>query len=44
MQKLSHKYCLKLNEVYESENSIYLILDLIEAGNLRMLMNKLKND
>jgi serine/threonine protein kinase len=34
MRKLNHSNILKLFEVYESDNSIYLILELIKGGSL----------
>jgi len=34
MGKLNHKNVLKLYEVYESENSIYLVVDILNGGEL----------
>ncbi len=34
MRKLSHPNIIKLHEVYETNNSYYMILDLVEGGNL----------
>lgn len=33
---LDHPGILKLHEVYESNNSIYLILDLLTGGELKL--------
>lgn len=29
MKKLDHKYIMKLEEIHESKNSIYLVLELL---------------
>lgn len=34
MRKLNHKYIMKLEEIHESKNSIYLVLELLEGGEL----------
>lgn len=34
MKKLNHKNIIKLHEVYETTNSIYFVLDLLEGGEL----------
>lgn len=34
MQRLSNKYVMQLEEVHESKNSIYLVLELLEGGEL----------
>lgn len=34
MQRLSNKYVMHLEEVHESKNSIYLVLELLEGGEL----------
>lgn len=34
MRKLDHKYVMKLEEIHESKNSIYLVLELLEGGEL----------
>jgi len=34
MQKLKHPYIMNLEEVHESKNSIYLVLELLEGGEL----------
>ena len=34
MRNLNHEHCLHLYEVYETENSLYLVIDLIEGGEL----------
>lgn len=34
MRKINHPNLLKIYEVYESDNSIYIVLDLIEGGEL----------
>lgn len=34
MRSLSHKNCMKLHEVFESENSLYMVLGLLEGGQL----------
>jgi serine/threonine protein kinase len=34
MRKLKHDNIMKLYEVYESENSLYMCLELLEGGSL----------
>jgi calcium-dependent protein kinase len=34
MQKLKHPYVMSLEEIHESKNSIYLVLELLEGGEL----------
>jgi len=34
MRKLNHENIIKLHEVYESENHIYLVLELLSGGEL----------
>lgn len=34
MQKLKHPYIMSLEEVHESKNSIYLVIELLEGGEL----------
>ena len=34
MQKLKHPYIMSLEEIHESKNSIYLVLELLEGGEL----------
>ena len=34
MRNLNHKYCMKLHEVFESENSLYIVVELLEGGQL----------
>ena len=34
MKDLNHEYIMKLFEIHESKNSIYLILELLEGGEL----------
>lgn len=34
MQKLRHPYIMSLEEIHESKNSIYLVLELLEGGEL----------
>ena len=34
MQKMNHPNCIKLYEVYETKNSIYLVLEMIKGGEL----------
>lgn len=34
MQKLHHPYIMNLEEVHESKNSVYLVLELLEGGEL----------
>ncbi len=40
MSKVSHQNVLTLHEVFEGEETFYLILDLMEGGNLRALLDK----
>jgi len=46
MRKLNHKSLIKLYEMYESENSIYLVLELIKGGELikRIAKEKIFNE
>ena len=34
MQKLNHEFLMNLEEIHESKNSIYLVLELLEGGEL----------
>jgi calcium-dependent protein kinase len=34
MRSLNHKFCMKLHEVFESENSLYIVVELLEGGQL----------
>ena len=34
MRELNHPHIMKLHEVFETENSLYFILDLLEGGQL----------
>lgn len=34
MQQISHPNIITLNEVYEGENHIYLVMDLLTGGEL----------
>lgn len=34
MRQLNHKNTMKLYEVFESENSLYFVFELIEGGSL----------
>jgi len=34
MRKFNHVNLLKLFEVYETDNSIYMVLELLKGGNL----------
>lgn len=34
MQKLKHPYIMNLEEIHESKNSVYLVLELLEGGEL----------
>ncbi len=34
MRKLNHKNIMKLHEVYETTNSLYMSLELLEGGSL----------
>ena len=34
MQKLKHSYIMNLEEIHESKNSVYLVLELLEGGEL----------
>ena len=38
MRKLDHPNIMKLYCVYETENSIYMILELLQGGNLAELI------
>jgi serine/threonine protein kinase len=42
MQRLNHPFCLKINEIYESENSIYLVIDYVKNGDLKSFLKELK--
>lgn len=43
MRKLDHPYVMKLEEVHESKNSIYLVLELLEGGELLNYISRKKN-
>jgi len=34
MRNLNHSHIMKLHGVFETENSLYMILDLLEGGQL----------
>lgn len=34
MRKINHTHCLKLYEVYETDNSLYFVIELISGGEL----------
>ena len=34
MLNVNHKYIMKLIEIHESKNSIYLVLELLKGGEL----------
>lgn len=34
MKNMEHKYIMKLEELHESKNSVYLVLELLEGGEL----------
>jgi len=34
MRALNQKNCMKLHEVFESENSLYIVVELLEGGQL----------
>lgn len=34
MRALDHKFCMKLYEVFESDNSLYIVVELLEGGQL----------
>lgn len=40
MRKLNHKNLMKLYEIYESQNSIYICVELLSGG---QLYDKIKN-
>ena len=40
MRKLDSHALIKLHEVYETDNSLYMVLDLLEGGSL---YDKVKN-
>ena len=42
MRNLNNEYCLHLYEVYETENSLYLVVDLIEGGELLKHVSEIK--
>ena len=43
MQQLDHPYVMKLEEVHESKNSIYLVLELLEGGELLNYISSKQN-
>ena len=43
MQKLKHEFVMNLQEVHESKNSIYLVLELLEGGELLNYISHQKN-
>ena len=40
MRSLNHKNCMKLFEVFESDNSLYIVVELLEGG---LLYDKIKS-
>jgi len=34
MRELNHSSIIRLHEVYETQNSLYMVLDLLEGGSL----------
>jgi len=34
MRKIDNQYLIKLYEVFETENSIYMVMELLEGGSL----------
>ncbi len=40
MRELHHQSLLKLHEVYETDNSLYMVMELLEGG---QLYDKIKN-
>jgi calcium-dependent protein kinase len=34
MRELTHSSIIRLHEVYETDNSLYMVLDLLEGGSL----------
>ena len=42
MRKLCHPNIMKLESVYETDNSIYMILELLQGGNLAELIKSEK--
>jgi len=43
MQKLKHPYIMSLEEVHESKNSIYLVVELLEGGELLHYISSKEN-
>lgn len=39
MEKLKHENCVKLNQVYEDKNYIYLVMDFLEEGSVSKVSN-----
>ena len=42
MRKLNNPHCLKLYEVYETENTLYFVVELIKGGDLLKSITKIK--
>ena len=42
LRQLDHPNILKLHAVFETENSIYMVMDLLEGGHLRDRIRKVK--
>ncbi len=40
MRSLDNKHIMKLHEVFETENSLYFILDLLEGGQVNLTIDK----
>ena len=40
MRSLNHENLLRLYYIYESENSVYMVLELVTGGNLMSYLRK----
>ena len=34
MRSLNHSYCMQLHEIFESDNSLYIVVELLNGGQL----------
>ena len=43
LRDLNHQYIIKLHEVYEDDNYVYLVMDYLQGSDLQTAMENEKN-